>query len=377
MTIVFFSNVLNHHQVALCDELYRQLGEGFRFVETGDLNNDRKLMGFTQFERPYRLKAAEYEEEARRLAMSADAAIMGAESYPYLKLRLSRTNKVTFSYSERWLKQGWKNLLSPNLLKLITLYLSKGHKRKWYVLSAGAYLANDFSKIGIFKKRVYKWGYFPKYQNIDTPPRSGSDTVRILWAGRFLDWKRPDMMVGLAERLLQAGHDFHITMIGDGAMMEPIKKHIDMQPGLSKIISLTGNLANDKVMELMASHDIFCFTSTRREGWGAVLGEAMSRGCCAVASDEAGATPLLIRHGQNGLIFKSGNLSDLCSQVAYLTNNPDKRRLIAENAKRTMLKEWDAATAACEFIKLAKIKLEDARATSEESNLPASPAHPM
>lgn len=166
-------------------------------------------------------------------------------------------------------------------------------------------------------------------------------------------------------------------MIGDGAMMEDIKKHIDMQPGLSKRISLTGNLPNDKVMELMSSHDIFCFTSTRREGWGAVLGEAMSRGCCAVASDEAGATPVLIRHGQNGLIFKSGVLSDLCSQVSYLINNSDKRRLIAENAKRTMLKEWDAATAASEFIKLAKIKLVDAKATSGESSLPASPAHPM
>lgn len=109
--------MLNHHQVALCDELYRQLGEGFRFVETGNLNNDRKLMGFTQFERLYRLKATECKDEARRLAMSADVAIMGAESYPFLKLRLSSTNKVTFSYSERWLKQGWKNLLSPNLLK--------------------------------------------------------------------------------------------------------------------------------------------------------------------------------------------------------------------------------------------------------------------
>lgn len=70
------------------------------------------------------------------------------------------------------------------------------------MLSAGEHLANDLSKIGIFKKRVYKWGYFPKYPDIDTPQRTVIDTVRILWTGRFLDWKRPDMMVGLAEKAL-------------------------------------------------------------------------------------------------------------------------------------------------------------------------------
>ena len=53
----------------------------------------------------------------------------------------------------------------------------------------------------------------------------------------------------------------------------------------------------------MKKHHIYCLTSDKNEGWGAVLNEAMSSGCCPVSSIEAGATPYLVKDGVNGFSF--------------------------------------------------------------------------
>lgn len=73
-------------------------------------------------------------------------------------------------------------------------------------------------------------------------------------------------------------------------------------------VSLIGNMPNDEILALMQKSHIFIFTSDRNEGWGAVLNEAMSNGCAVVASNMIGAAPYLIKQGENGYIFKSGDV---------------------------------------------------------------------
>lgn len=378
MTVVFFSNVLNHHQVALCDELFRLNNGDFYFVETGNLNTSRQNMGFRQFDRRYTIRTegdSDASDRARRLAVDADVAIMGAESFEYLKLRIANSHGVTFSYSERWLKQGWKNIISPNILRQICLYLGKGRKRRWYMLAASGYLANDLNNIGIFKNRVFKWGYFPKYFEQKRASRDANERVRILWTARFIDWKRPDMMICLARLLLKHNYDFEMTMVGDGIMAEEIKNEVAKDLGLSERVKLKGNIPNEEVLSEMSRSDIYCFTSTRREGWGAVLGEAMAAGCCPVASSDAGATPFLVDDGRNGLVFRTDDINDLYDKVAYLIDNPDARIKMGEAAKATMLNDWCASTAAREFLSLSKKALAGTLEKHSDSNLPASPAY--
>lgn len=380
MTIVFFSNVLNNHQVALCDELYRLHNGNFYFVETSQLNAARKAMGFKQFERPYLIQTTlneEYKRKAEQLAITADVAIMGAESYSYLKLRINNSNGVTFSCSERWLKKGIKNILSRTIIKQFILYLTKGYKRRWYMLGSSAYQANDMRQLKIFKNRVFKWGYFPKYSDSEILLQNNDRKVRILWVASLIPLKHPEMIINLAELLLKNNKDFEITMIGDGEMTQKIKMMRDKTPGLTNRVIMKGYIPNKDVMEEMSRSDIFCFTSNRLEGWGAVLGEAMASGCCPISSADTGATPFLIRHGKNGFIFKTGNLQDLYKKVVYLIENPIERRQMAKAARETMLKDWNAERAAKEFLSLAEMKLSDGEAMPMESSLPASPAHPV
>ena len=176
--------------------------------------------------------------------------------------------------------------------------------------------------------------------------------------------------------MLQANnYDFEMTMIGDGDMAKSINSLISSSPETSPRIKLKGNIPNEEVLSEMSRSDIYCFTSTRREGWGAVLGEAMATGCCPVASSDAGATPFLVDDGRNGLIFRTDDINDLYDKVAFLIDNTDARMKMGEAAKATMLNDWCASTAAREFLSLSKKALAGTLEKHSDSNLPASPAY--
>ena len=352
MKIAFFSNALNHHQIDLCDQLYARCGHDFVFVEIGGMSEERKKMGFIAYDREYKINGNKDSCIAKELALEADVAIMGADSFDYLKLRLNNTQKLTFSYSERWLKKGIKNILSPTLLRQIKLYLLKGRQRPWYMLCASGFLANDLSRFGIFKKRCFKWGYFPKY--LDKDRDCTGKTNKILWVGRLIDWKHPLIMLHLAQLLINDNIDFTITMIGDGPEMSTVQSLLKHNVLLHDKISILGNQPNSRVIEEMHRNHIFCMTSDRQEGWGAVLGESMAAGCCPVASSEAGATPFLIRDNVNGLTFRTNDVQDLYSKVKFLITNPENRKQMAQCAKRTIHRHWTASIAADNLIKLSE-----------------------
>ncbi len=352
MNIVFFSNTLNHHQVALCDELYKICGERFWFVETSTLNDERRRMGFNNFDRPYKISSQE--PLAYELSIGAEVAIMGGESFTFLKNRIERSDGITFSYSERWFKRGVINVFSPSIMRQWMLYLSHGRHRRWYMLCASGYLANDLKRLGIFRDRCFKWGYFPKYTHEDKWGRILNPPTKILWVARFLNWKHPELMLQLAKKLLADNIDFEIEMIGDGPERGFINSIIDSSTQLKRHISLLGNITNKQVVDKMAQSDIFCLTSDKREGWGVVLGESMSVGCCPVVSSTVGAAPFLVKNGTNGLVFKSEDANDLYNKIRFLIDNPNKRIGMGENAKDTIHNHWTAVTAAKNLVALSQ-----------------------
>jgi len=70
----------------------------------------------------------------------------------------------------------------------------------------------------------------------------------------------------------------------------------------------------------MRAIDIFVLPS-RSESFSNALLEAMACGCCPVGS-RVGGTPELIRHGERGMLFESGNVDELSDALCTLVLNP-------------------------------------------------------
>ena len=173
------------------------------------------------------------------------------------------------------------------------------------MLCASAYAANDLNLIFAYPNKKFKWGYFTKVKEIDIKQiiaQKPIERIELLWTARFIHLKHPELAVKFAFELKKKGYKFHLNMIGAGEMFDFIKKLIKKMK-LQDCIDILPGMPNSEVHKYMKKTNIFLFTSNRREGWGAVLNEAMSNGCAVVASHAIGAVPFLINHQKNGLIL--------------------------------------------------------------------------
>lgn len=357
MTVTFFTNYINHHQVPLADELYEILGGQYCYVAMESLPQSFKEAGYPDFsDKPYFHPAYENDKkrkEAEELAWTSDVVIIGSAPQYLVASRLA-ANKITFQYSERCFKTLNYRLLSPKLWWYLYNTHTKYRNKQAYMLAASAYTANDVSRFFAYPKKCYKWGYFTQIDTIDIDTivaAKSSVNIDILWCARFLKWKHPELVVKLAQFLKIKGHKFHINMLGSGDELIPSQRLAE-RLGVAENISFLGNRPNNEVLKMMQTHHIFLFTSDRNEGWGAVLNEAMSNGCPVVASNKVGAVPFLIEDGVNGSIFRSEDIAAFTRKVEELIVNPQLRKQYAINAYHTIKDEWSPRIAAHNFMRL-------------------------
>lgn len=349
MDVVFVSNYCNHHQRYLCNALADGVGR-FYFIET----DTSYQQGFqTKTNEPYILPYHGHESMAEALVREADVAIFGACPNHLIALRMAE-NKLSFLYSERFFKKGtWRRFIPQTRKKIISRIVQYKDKNL-YALCASAFLPYDLSLLGYPSEKCYRWGYFPEnktYQIADLCSRK--DRKQILWVGRFLDWKHPDDALHVSKRLKEAGYDFHMDIVGTGEMEAELKSMADIM-GLGECVTFPGSMPPDKVRGLMEQAGIFLFTSDRNEGWGAVLNESMNSSCAVVASHATGAVPYLMKHKENGFIYKSSNVNELYAHVKYLLDNPDKQERLGRAAYNTITELWNAEVAAQRLIALSE-----------------------
>lgn len=361
MKIVFLSNFLCIHQLPLCHYMYQVLGDDFHFIATETIPQERVSFGYPDLNAvyPFVVRAYESDEQERetmRLTEQADVVIHGSAPWEYLTRRLKQ-KKLTFLYSERLYKAGCQRWKLP--VRLWRFYKKYGRHKSLYLLCASAYTAGDFAKTLTFINKTYKWGYFPEVKRYDDLEalQERKKSATILWTGRFLDWKHPEAVVEVARRLKADGYDFRLTMLGNGALWDAIAKQV-REWGLEDRIQLPGSVPADEVRGYMEDATIYLFTSDRHEGWGAVLNESMNSACAVVVSDAVGATPFLLKDGENGLTYHSENVDELYEKVKFLLDNPECGRDMGRKAYETMTGLWNAEVAAQRLLKLSNVLLQ-------------------
>lgn len=358
--LVLFSNYLNHHQQPLADAFYELLGDSFAFVATMPVD-DLELKGGKDYSsREYCVVAAKdctSKALAMNLARTSEICIFGAQSLDYAIERAKQPNcGLSFEFGERWLKRGWINVLSPHLRRWWLNYQRYFRHKPFYKLNASAFAAADHRKLHTYEGRCYRWGYFtavPEKNDVEASLDVSTSGIAptFMWCARFLKLKHPELPVLMAEKLRQKGHRFVIDFYGSGeeeASTRALASHL----GLEDCINFLGAVPNEQVLQAMRQHDIFLFTSDSNEGWGAVANESMSQGCALVGSDAIGSVPFLLKHRENGMIFKSCNVESLTEQVEWLLNHPFEMNRIQQAAIETMQNVWSPKQAARNFLQL-------------------------
>lgn len=384
MKMTFVSNYINHHQIPLSNALYKRLGEGFAFIQTQQMEEDRVKMGWKDEVKsvPY-LKL--YEEDApgcARLVMDSDVVVFGGvEDESYIRPRLD-AGKIVIRASERLYREGqWKSI-SPRGRKKKYEDHTQYAKKPVYLLCHGAYVASDFDIVHAYPDKKYMWGYFPAVYTYDLDQLfsrkahrddAGGREVRLLWAGRFMKLKHPEYALRAAAELEKQGLSFHLDMVGGGELENRLKKFV-ADHRLEKRVTFHGFQPPQEVRGYMEEADIFLFTSNYLEGWGAVLNEAMNSACAVVAGHGAGAVPFLMRHDRNGLVYRTGRFREYLAQVLRLCEDEALRRRLGTNAYRTVTQEWNPENAAGRLLRFSEGLLNGTVQPEAEGPLSPAPA---
>lgn len=364
MKITFISNYINHHQIPLANELYAELGDNYRFIQTEPMEEDRVKMGWGAEVKniPYLLYFYEQPEECEKLVLESDVVVFGGvEDESYIQPRL-KAGLFTIRCSERIYKEGQWKMISPR--GLIKKY--KDHvqyrKKDVYLLCAGGYVADDFRLIGAYPDKMMKWGYFVEKYNYDLQKlfslKEENQETAILWVGRMIDLKHPEYAVQMAAELKKLGKKFKLQFIGDGEKKEEIVT-LAKSFNLEDCVEFMGFMSPKDVRKQMEKADILLMTSNRIEGWGAVVNEAMNAGCVVVASHIIGSAPYLIQHEENGLVFKAGSYASLTKEILKIIDNDCYRKKMGMAAYETIDTLWNPKTAAKRFIEFCNTKKVD------------------
>lgn len=363
MKVVLISNMFSIHMLPLSQSLMK-VCDTFDFIVT----SENESIGFLQsadesfITRYYK---EDEQEIAKQKILEADFVIFGACSNELIKLRMDE-NKLSFLYSERFFKKGvWRRFI-PRTAKAVRDRAARFKNNNFFVLCASAYLSYDLSLMGFPASKCLKWGYFPSIDFVDTKVIEDKKKNSILWAGRFLKWKHPEVAVKVARMLKNNNIDFEMNIVGEGAEQQKLECLISKY-GLQGKVNLLGKKSHDELLQLMREHKIYMFTSDFYEGWGAVLNEAMASGCAVVASHAIGSVPFLLKDGENGRIYKSGDVKEAYGIVKELLASDELCYKYGKNAVNTIKCEYSSDIAAERIYKFAEAFIDKGEIASFES----------
>jgi mannosyltransferase len=160
--------------------------------------------------------------------------------------------------------------------------------------------------------------------------------------GRVRAQKGTDVFVEAMCRLLPQFPDFSAVIVGaitpdQMAFANDLRRRI-AAAGLDSRIRITGELPIEQVQRWYQRLTIFAFTS-RNEGFGVTLIEAMSVGAALVAS-RAGAAELVVNDSDNGLLVPPGDVTALAAALESLMRNPEAAAAMGRRAREFVVANY-------------------------------------
>ncbi len=154
--------------------------------------------------------------------------------------------------------------------------------------------------------------------------------VVFLFAGKFIDKKRPLDFVKAIGQAKLLGAEVEGLMVGDGALRAACEQLV-VEKNLE--IRFAGFLNQSEITAAYVAADALVLPSDGGETWGLVVNEAMACGVPCFVSDRVGCGPDMIRNDETGSTFPLGDTKALGQIFAGLAANRQLVSWMSERAR--------------------------------------------
>ena len=145
--------------------------------------------------------------------------------------------------------------------------------------------------------------------------------VVLVFAGKFIERKRPMDFVHAIDRAARKGAAVQGLMVGDGPLRADCE---DFVRAHRSPIRFTGFLNQSQIVAAYVASDLLVLPSDGTETWGLVVNEAMACGRACIVSNRVGCGPDLIRPGQTGARYPVGDVHALAALMIDLVKYPSR-----------------------------------------------------
>lgn len=156
---------------------------------------------------------------------------------------------------------------------------------------------------------------------------SSRSNKRVIAVGRFVYQKGFDMLLDAWKKVIEKHKDWHLYIFGSGDKTA----YID----IAKKMNIIDNChLNDAVKDIDSEYcksSIFAFSS-RFEGFGMVLIEAMSCGLPCISFDSPCGPKDIIENGENGFLIHDFDIKDFATKLGLMIEDKELRDTMGDKA---------------------------------------------
>lgn len=326
MKIVFFTSYLSAHTFPVFQELSKY-GHQIVCVEfSKPTTNLRKVGSDINNSLINRVDATSFFTNSAYINCAFDCCVISE----FTKLKdISNLNCNIFLFMSEHFVKNHKPRLLLSYLKIKFLIRKYFRRKNKFALCNSYYAAKEYLQMGFGKENIYKFGYFPNFGK----PRHFKKEKRLLWCGRFLDWKHPEIALYALKYLKRYDASYSLLYVGEGKQRKTVEK-LTNEYGLKESVSFVNFLSNKELLDEMAKSELFLFSSDKNEGWGVVLNEAIFNKCIIFASLLAGSTKYLCNEDNS---FTFCNKRDLKKNIIeYFSLSDEEKTNIKKNEEKTI-----------------------------------------
>ena len=169
-------------------------------------------------------------------------------------------------------------------------------------------------------------------------------------AGRYMSEKGFDMLLEAWHLLPEEFRDWHLYIFGNGD--RSLYQSIVDKYKIGETVHLMS--ATNDIAEEFSKSSLYVMSS-RYEGFGLVLAEAMSCGLPCVSFDCPYGPREIIKDGEDGLLAKYKDIEDLAHKMSLLMSDIDLRSKMGKLAKNSIAR-YEPETIMSQWINLFQNK---------------------
>lgn len=174
--------------------------------------------------------------------------------------------------------------------------------------------------------------YIPNPLSLYPDEQSDLENKIVLNIGRFVKDKGHNMLLRAWNKVVSKYPNWKLKIVGDGPLKKDMEKLIydfNLEDNV-KIIPPHKNIKED-----FLNSSIFVLSS-RYEGFGMVLAEAMACGVPCVSFDCPSGPKNIISNNIDGILVPDQNIELLANSIIELIDNKEKRKLFGKRARNNI-----------------------------------------